>query len=256
MNLELENKTVLITGASRGIGAATARQFLREGARVILVSRGSQNLKNLTAELKERYGHERVTSEVCDCTIPEVVEDLARKFKEADRELDSVIANVGDGRSVPDPFPSRRQWGVTWDNNFHAAFYTAKLFAPLLRKGSNLTFISSIAGLEAFGAPVDYGTAKAAVVAFAKNISRKLAPDIRVNVVAPGNVLFDGGAWDEKVMSDPERISKLIKTTVPMMRFGTPEEIADAIVFLSSSRASFITGATLVVDGGQTVAVG
>jgi len=114
-----------------------------------------------------------------------------------------------------------------------------------------LLFISSIAGLEAIGAPTDYSVAKSAIVALTKQLARKLAPRVRINCIAPGNVWFQGGSWDEKLQADPERVKALIENTVPMKRFGTPQEIADVAVFLCSSRASFITGA--VVDGGQTV---
>ena len=109
--------------------------------------------------------------------------------------------------------------------------------------------------MEAFGAPVDYSTAKSAVSALAKNMARKLAQEVRVNVLAPGNVYFPGGSWDEKIQQDPDRVERIIESTVPMNRFGTPEEMADAVLFLCSERAKFITGSTLVVDGGQTVGV-
>ncbi len=109
--------------------------------------------------------------------------------------------------------------------------------------------------MEAFGAPVDYATAKTAVAALAKNMARKLGQAVRINVLAPGNVWFSGGAWDEKIKQDSERVNKMIESTVPMNRFGTPDEMADAAVFLCSERASFITGSVLVVDGGQTVGV-
>ncbi len=118
-----------------------------------------------------------------------------------------------------------------------------------------LLFISSIAAMEAFGAPVDYSTAKTAVAALAKNMARKLAKEVRINVLAPGNVYFEGGSWDEKIKQEPERVKSIIESTVPMNRFGTPDEMADAAVFLCSERAAFITGSILVVDGGQTVGV-
>ena len=129
-------------------------------------------------------------------------------------------------------------------------------FLPMLEKSCGvLLFISSIAGIEAFGAHTDYSTAKTAVIALAKNMARKLAKEVRVNVLAPGNVLFPGGSWDEKIKDDPSEVEKIIESTVPMNRFGMPEEIADAAVFLCSERAGFITGSVLVVDGGQTVRV-
>ena len=90
----------------------------------------------------------------------------------------------------------------------------------------------------------------------AKNMARKLASDgIRVNVIAPGNVYFEGGSWDEKIQQDKKLVDSIVNSTVPMKRFARPQEIADSAVFLCSRRASFITGATLVVDGGQTVGV-
>ena len=126
----------------------------------------------------------------------------------------------------------------------------------MLKKSQGvLLFVSSIAGVEAFGAPTDYSTAKTAIIALAKNMARKLALSVRVNVIAPGNVYFEGGSWDEKIQQDKKRVDEIIKSTVPMNRFATPQEIADSAVFLCSDRANFITGATLVIDGGQTVGV-
>ena len=94
--------------------------------------------------------------------------------------------------------------------------------------------------------------AKSAIVSLSKNLSKKVAPHIRVNVVAPGNIYFRGGVWDEKLGFSKTDVDKMIEEKVPLKRFGKPEEIADAVVFLSSARASFITGTTLVVDGGQS----
>ena len=96
---------------------------------------------------------------------------------------------------------------------------------------------------------------RSAIIALAKNMARKLAPDVRVNVIAPGNVYFEGGSWDEKIKQDKKRVDEIIKSTVPMNRFATPQEIADSALFLCSDRASFITGTALVIDGGQTVGV-
>ena len=133
---------------------------------------------------------------------------------------------------------------------------TARVFLPLLKESKeSLLFISSITGLEAIGAPVDYSTAKTAVIAFAKNLARKVAPEVRVNVIAPGNVHFTGSSWEEKIMTNPKKIEQMLQDKVPMKRFGTPEEIADTAAFLCSARASFITGSVMVVDGGQTVSL-
>jgi len=145
----------------------------------------------------------------------------------------------------------------TWNSNFESALKTARTFLPMLERSKGcLLFISSIAGVEAFGAPTDYSTAKTAIIALAKNMARKLAFNgVRVNVIAPGNVFFKGGTWHDKIRKNENHVSKIIKSTVPMNRFATPQEIADSAVFLCSDRASFITGITLVIDGGQTVGV-
>jgi len=256
MDLGLRNKRVLVTGASRGIGAAIAKGFLTEGVRSCIVSRGSNQLYQTEQELISEFGKEKVFAEKCDCTDPGSLTTLSNKIEKRWQGLDIVVANIGDGRSVSDPLPDSVQWKKTWDNNFESALHTARTFLPLLKKSKGcLLFISSITAMEAFGAPVDYSTAKTAVSALAKNMARKLAQDIRINVLAPGNVYFEGGSWDDKIKQDSNRVKDIIKSTVPMNRFGTPEEIADAAVFLCSDRAKFITGSLLVVDGGQTVGI-
>ena len=254
MNLELKNKRVLITGGSQGIGRAIAISFLDEGANVILVARNKKKLKLTESELKKKYGEDKVWSKVCDCTNAESLVELHNSINKEFGYINTVIANIGDGRSVSDPIPDNIRWQQTWNSNFESALLTARTFLPMLEDSRGvLLFVSSIAGLEAFGAPTDYSTAKTAIIALAKNMSRKLAPNVRVNVVAPGNVYFRGGSWDEKIKQDKKRVEEIIKATVPMNRFATPGEVADAVVFLCSDRAKFITGSTLVVDGGQTV---
>jgi 3-oxoacyl-[acyl-carrier protein] reductase len=256
MNFNLSNKKVLITGASRGIGLAIAESFLQEGAKICLVSRGSKALFENEKKLQGAYGLESSFACKCDCTNIESLNSLKNKVKGKWSSLDIVVVNVGDGRSVSDALPEDEQWQKTWNSNFESALQTARIFLPMLEKSKGvLLFVSSIAGIEAFGAPTDYSTAKTAIIALAKNMARKLAPTVRVNVIAPGNVFFDGGSWDEKIQQDKERLDEIIKSTVPMNRFATPQEIADSAVFLCSDRASFITGATLVIDGGQTVGV-
>ncbi|MDP0562400.1 MAG: SDR family oxidoreductase [Candidatus Endonucleobacter sp. (ex Gigantidas childressi)] len=256
MNLNLGNKKVLITGASRGIGLSIAEGFLQEGAKSCLVSRGSNALFENEKKLQDAYGLENIFACRCNCSNVESLNNLKNEIKTKWSDLDVVVVNVGDGRSVPDALPNDERWRKTWDSNFESALQTARVFLPMLQKSKGcLLFVSSITGLEAFGAPTDYSTAKSAIIALAKNMARKLAPTVRVNVIAPGNVYFDGGSWDEKMQQNKERIDEIIKTTVPMNRFATPQEIADSAVFLCSERASFITGSTLVIDGGQTVGV-
>lgn len=256
MDLGLDGKKVLITGSSRGIGAAIAEKFLSEGASVMIVSRGLGQLLATESRLKDKFMKSEIYAESCDCTNADSLEQLRNTVEQHWGGLDIVIANIGDGRSVPDPLPNDDQWRRVWSTNFESSLHTARTFLPMLQESQGcLLFISSIAAKEAFGAPVDYSTAKTAVVALAKNMARKLANEVRVNVIAPGNIYFKGGSWDEKINKDPNAVKETIRSTVPMNRFGTPEEVANGAVFMCSERASFITGSTLVIDGGQTVGI-
>ena len=256
MDLGIQGKNVVVTGASQGMGAAIAYRFLEEGANVLLVSRGSEQLFKTESQFQAEFGKDRVKAAICDCTKKQSLQELGEGIQNILSCVDIVVANVGDGRSVPDPLPDEEQWKKVWDTNFESTLLTARTFLHMLvhTKGTFL-FVSSITGLEAIGAPVDYSTAKTAVVALAKNMARKLATQVRINVLVPGNIYSPGGSWEEKIKQNPEDVKNIIETTVPMKRFGTPEEMADAAVFLCSERATFITGSVLTVDGGQTVGV-
>lgn len=254
MNLGLADKRVLVTGASRGIGLAIAEGFLREGARVALLARSAGPLAEVAGRLAADHGQERVLSLASDCAEADALRGALERMQSVWGGLDVAVANAGDGRSVPDALPEAERFARTWRANFATAEQTARATLPLLEESRGcLLFVASIAGLEVIGAPTDYSVAKTALVALSKQLARKLAPRVRVNCIAPGNVYFPGGSWDAKIQADTERVRALIAATVPMGRFGTPEEIADAALFLCSERARFITGACLVVDGGQTV---
>jgi len=254
MNLGLADKRVLVTGASRGIGLAIAESFLREGARVALLARTPKTLQEAAKRLAGDHGQDRVLAIAGDAADENLWPDALNLVRNTWEGLDIVVANVGDGRGVPDALPDRPGFASSWRTNFTTAEQAARATLPLLEEsGGCLLFISSIAGLETIGAPTDYSVAKSALIALSKQMAHKLAPRVRVNCLAPGNVLFPGGSWDAKIQADTNRVSALIEATVPMKRFGTPQEMADAALFLCSERAGFVTGTCLVVDGGQTV---
>lgn len=257
MNLGLDNKRVLITGSSRGIGLVIARGFLEEDANVILTSRNQADIDKQKNKLIKEFTQSNILAYACDFTVINSIASLKEKIQYEWKGLDILVINVGNGRSVNNPIPPAENFEKVFQLNFDSAVNTAREFYPFIKESlGNILFIASIAGMEAVGAPVDYSVAKSAVIAFSKNLARKAAIDgIRVNCIAPGNIYFESGTWDEKIKTNPGQIKKLIEATIPMNRFGKPEEIADATLFLCSKRASFITGVCLAVDGGQTVGI-
>jgi 3-oxoacyl-[acyl-carrier protein] reductase len=146
-------------------------------------------------------------------------------------------------------------WDTALEANLRGSVRLVRAFLSgmVARRSGSIILVGSIAGLEASSAPLPYSAAKAALVSYSKNLSRQVGPEgVRVNVVAPGNVLFPGGSWERRQLEDPVAVSRMLEMEVPLKRFGTPQEIADLVVFLASDRAGFITGACFVADGGQT----
>lgn len=255
MDLGLDDKVAFIAGSSRGIGLAIARGFLHEGANVVITGRNTESLEEAKTLLMTEAGIQRVLSVQGDMTDPTDIRHALDEAMSTFERIDAVVANVGSGTA-------RGGWNLTLDDWQSAlkinllggmALASAALPHLIARGGGSLTFTSSIVGCEAIDAPVTYSAAKAAVQSAMKSLSRLVGPQgVRVNAVAPGNVLFPGGSWERKLAERREFFEQYIQSEVPLQRFSRPEEIADAVVFLASERSSFITGACLVVDGGQT----
>jgi len=255
MELGLANKRVIVSGSSRGIGLAIARSFLAEGARVVLTGRDLAALDAARTGLVEDYGTDSVSAHAGDMTDPDVITAALTHGEQTFGGVDTVIANIGNGSGKQGWDLLQTDWQGMISTNLTGSMLLASAAVPHLRRQNNasITFISSIAGCEAIPAPIPYSAAKAALQHAAKNLARQLGGDgIRVNTVAPGNVVFPGGTWDRKQKEDPSGVAQYLKSEVPLQRFADPFEIADAVVFLSSDKAAFITGSLLVVDGGQT----
>lgn len=252
MDLGLEGKRVFVGGSSRGIGLAIARGFLAEGAGVAIAARGADSLEEARSTLAAEYEGRRVAAVRADMRDEAQVDEAASRAVEELGGLDVAVANAGSGRGPGGWELSVEQWREMWDENFTSAVLLSRRAAEAMDGGGALCLIGSIAGLEDRGAPLPYNAAKAALVRYTRDLARRLAPQgIRVNLVAPGNILFPGGRWEELLAERREQIERYIDREVPMARFGTPEEIANAVVFLCSERASFITGACLIADGGE-----
>ena len=253
MDLGLRNSRVLVTGSSRGIGNGIATEFLEEGATVVLTGRNETSLRQARDALAARFGHDSVEIFTGDLSDPSVRQRLHDSFLSTG--LDHLVCNVGSGRSVPLLEETPEEWRRMLDINLLQSAGLIHDLRSLMatKRGASVTFVGSICGIEAIGCPVAYASAKAALWAYAKNLARPLARDgIRINMVSPGNVIFDGSTWESKLAQDAAGVQSMLDREVAMRRLGSPKEIAAAVVFLASCRASFITGANLVVDGGQT----
>lgn len=255
MNLDLAGKVVVVTGATGGIGLAIAHQFLEQGCRVALLARDADRLERTSNKLGNDIDSRNIVAISVDCAIEKDLNEAVLTVIKTWSKIDIAIANIGDGKSEQIAIPSSESFKNAFETNFQTAVNLARATQDELRRSrGNLLFISSIAGLEVIGAPTDYSIAKSALTALSKQLAHKLAPEIRVNCISPGNIFFAGGRWEELIKSDGESVHAMIKESVPLERFGTPEEVANAAVFLCSPRAAFITGACLTIDGGQTVA--
>jgi 3-oxoacyl-[acyl-carrier protein] reductase len=255
MQLGLDARLCLVSGASRGIGRAIALGLAREGARVCAVARGEADLAHLVGELAAAGGGPHA-SVVADVTTPAGAHAAVDGAVAALGGLDAVVCNVGKSFARTAQEMDDGDFARSLDMNLWSSQRVAQRAAPHLRErgGGAITMIGSIWGREAGGAP-GYNVAKAGVMALAKALARDYAADgIRVNCVAPGSILFPGGGWDRRQKADPEGIAAFVSRELPFGRFGAPEEVADVVVFLSSTRARWVSGACIVVDGAQSKA--
>jgi 3-oxoacyl-[acyl-carrier protein] reductase len=255
MELGLSGKVVLVAGSSRGIGLAIARAFAAEGARVMLSARSPEPLEAARAGLAHAFGDKNIQAVAGDLSSESDIQRVLDAAETRLGPLDAVVANVGSGTAQGGYAVGRAEWSRVLDENLLAgALLAGAALERLTGRGQgSLTFVGSIAGLEALAAPVPYSAAKAALGMAVKLYAQQVGPKgVRVNMVAPGNILFPGGSWEKKLAERREFFEAYVQREVPLGRFGTPEEIAGIVVFLASEQAGFVTGAIWTADGGQT----
>ena len=255
MDLQLTGKVAIITGSSKGLGLASARALHAEGASVVICARGQQALDEAAASLATGTGSAdrvlRVSADVSTSAgAARVVDETIARFGRIDILVNNVgKAGGGDIVSTPD-----LEWQSALDQTLFPAIRMSRLVVPARRNvgGGVIVTIASIWGRES-GGRMTYNVVKAAEISLSKAMAQQLASDgIRVNSIAPGSISFEGGSWWKRTQEDPAGMADFVKREIPSGRFGRPEEVGDVVAFLASARASWITGACVTVDGGQS----
>ena len=245
MKISMQGRRVVVTGGSRGIGLAIAAAFADAGASVSICARGEAGLREAEQGLQGRGG--TVHAAVCDQgdaeAVPRYVDEAARALG----GIDVMVNNAsGFGRS-----DDEAGWATSVAVDLMATVRASHAALPYLQRGGSIIHVSSIAGLRPSLRTPPYGAIKAALIQYTSTQALGLAPrGVRVNCIAPGSIEFPGGVWDQARRHNPALYESTLRS-IPSGRMGRPEEIASVALFLASDLASWVTGQTLAVDGGQ-----
>ena len=254
MDLQLAGKIALVTGSSRGLGFASARALLDEGCRVAICARGAQRLEEAAAALRGTGAPGDVLAVPADLSTAEGVETVVRRTVDTFGGLDVLVNNVGRAGGGGIAEATDAEWQAALDETLFPAIRASRLAVPHFRRrgGGVILMIASIWGRES-GGRMTYNAVKAAEISLAKAMARELAPHrIRVNSIAPGSISFPGGSWHRRQQEDPEGMAAFVREQLPFGRFGRAEEVGTVVAFLASPRASWVSGASVTVDGCQS----
>ena len=254
MDLALKGRIAVVTGSSRGLGLASAAALVREGALVTICARQQERLNAAAAELIGASGAESVLAVQADLATAAGIEEVLARTVQRFGGLDILVNNVGLARGTTIVDTSDADWQEAFDQTLYPAIRSSRLAVPHMRRrgGGVIIMIASIWGRES-GGRMTYNAVKAAEISLAKSMAQQLARDnIRVNSVAPGSILFPGGSWHRRQQEDPAGLADFVMRELPFGRFGRPEEVGAVVAFLASARASWISGASVPVDGCQS----
>ena len=242
------NKTVLVTGGNSGIGLATAIAYAKEGARVVITGRDQETLDSAAKQIGAD-----VIAVRTDQGDVRAAKELAQSLSARDIKLDAIFLNAGIAKFAPFADIDEALWDQTFDVNVKGAFFTIQALVPLLNHGAAIVLNGSINAHIGMPSSSVYAASKAALISFAKTLSSELLPvGVRVNVVSPGPV---STPLYGRLGMEPEQLNEMaqsIASQIPLKRFGTSEELASAVLYLSSTDAAFIVGTELIVDGGMS----
>jgi 3-oxoacyl-[acyl-carrier protein] reductase len=230
---------------------------VKEGCRVTICARAEDRLSEAAAELQAIApggAPSPVLPVRADLSTPDGVKTVVERTVSHFGGLDILVNNIGLARGTTIVDTTDAEWQEAFDQTLYPAIRATRLAVPHMRRrgGGAVVMIASIWGRES-GGRMTYNAVKAAEISLAKSLAQQLAADnIRVNSVAPGSILFPGGSWDRRQREDPAGIGEFVKRELPFGRFGRPEEVGAAVAFLVSPRASWISGASVPVDGCQS----
>ena len=221
MDLQLTNRTVLVAGSSRGIGKATARAFLAEGCRAVITGRQAGPLRATAKEFEAEFGPDRLLAFEGDLTREDDIRKVLDSLHQRWGRLDVLVANIGTGRGKPGWNLAPADWSSLFEMNLWASVRLVTEVLPEMTDRAARKHHSrlSIVGVESTPAPLPYSAAKAALIDLSKNLARQAGPhEVRVNCVAPGNVLFPGGSWERHLAEREEEVGGYIQREVPLRR--------------------------------------
>ena len=254
MDLGLKDKVAIVTGSSRGLGLASAKALAAEGALVCLCARTQATLEAAVKEVGEiAGGPERVLGVRANVSHQDGLEHVITGTVKVFGGIDLLVNNVGFGGGKGLLDTTDGEWQEAFEQTLFPAVRASRMAVPYMRQrgGGAIVIIASIFGREA-GGRMTYNAAKASAISLGKSLAQQLAPDVRVNTVSPGSISFEGGSWWKRQQDDPAGIAEFVTRELPFGRFGRADEVGDVVAFLSSARASWISGTSVVVDGCQS----
>jgi 3-oxoacyl-[acyl-carrier protein] reductase len=255
MDLGLTDKIAIITGSSRGLGLASARALVAEGCRVSLSARGAEQLAEAALEVEAVARRPNMVLAVqADVSTAPGIELVVSRTVDAFGGIDILVNNVGRAAGSDLLGTTDAEWQAAFDETLFPAIRASRLVVPHMkpRGGGAIIMIASIWGRES-GGRMTYNAVKAAEISLGKSLAQQLAAlNIRVNSIAPGSILFQGGSWHRRQQADPQGSADFVKRELPFGRFGRPEEVGAVVAFLASTRASWVSGACVPVDGCQS----